>query len=127
VSKKTKASHKFVIALALVSIVGFAAIVSNTLFNFNFSIYQEALLMIIIGGGLVLEGQLKSIGKIKSQGLTPENFTHLITIIIGAIAIIAGIFSLPQIRIETQGFAAVKGIVGVIAIIIIIVQTWILE
>lgn len=127
VKRKTKASYKFIVALALVSIIGFLAIVSSTLFSFDFSIYQEALLMIIIGIGLMLEGQVKSLDKIKTQGLTPKNFTHLITVIIGAIAIIAGIFSLPQIRIEAQGFIAVKGIVALIAIIIIVIQTWILE
>jgi hypothetical protein len=128
-SKKhpVKASHRFVIVLALVSIVGFIGIVSETLFNYNLSFYVEALLMIIIGIGLVIEGKPLQLDKIKTEGLTPRNFTHLITVVIGTMAIIAGIFSIPTLRIEYQGFLAVKGIVSIIAIIIIIIQTWIIE
>lgn len=124
---KTTASHSFIIALALVSIIDFSRIVGETIFSFNSDYYVEALLMIIIGIGLILEGQVKSLGLIKKQGLTPTNFAHLITVIIGVIAIIAGMFSLPFMRIEHQGFLAVKGIIAIIAIVIIVIQTWILE
>ena len=126
--KRIKASHNFVVALALVSIVGFLGIVSATLFGFDLSFYVEALLMLVIGFGLVVEGQITKFGRIKHEGLNPKNFTHLITVVIGILAIIAGAFSLPFIRIETSGFLAVKGIIAIIAvIIIIIIQTWIVE
>lgn len=125
--KKTKASHKFVIALALVSIIGFAGIVSSTLFNFNLSFYVEALLMVIIGIGFIIEGEVTKLGRIKHEGLSPKNFTKLTTVIIGVLAIFTGVFSFPAIRIEASGFLAVKGIIAVIAIIIIVIQTWITE
>ena len=125
--KKIKASHKFVSVLAIVSIIGFLGIVSETLFNFELEFYVEASLMIIIGIGLAIEGQITRIKEIRTEGLTASNFTHLVTIIIGLIAIITGIFSLPGLRIESSGFLAVKGIIALIAIIIIIIQTWIVE
>lgn len=124
--ERVKLTHIFVTALSIVSIVGFLEIVSITLFNFDLSGYAEAALMLVIGGGLVLEA---NIGKIKTirQGLNSGNFAHLTTAIIGLIAIVAGIFSIPQIRVETPGFLAVKGIISVIAIIVIIIQTWVID
>ncbi|MFQ5531239.1 MAG: hypothetical protein ACE5ES_01345 [Candidatus Nanoarchaeia archaeon] len=126
-SKRITASNQFVTMLAIVSIIGFLGIISNTLFDFNFEFYVEALLMFTIGVGLILEGKVSTFTKVRSEGLTPVNFTHLVTVIIGIVAALAGIFSLPQIRIETNGFLAIKGIVSVIAIIVIIIQTWIVE
>ena len=121
------ASHKFVTALAFVSIIGFGGIVSSTLFNFNMNLYVESFFMIIIGFGFMIEGKITKLWRIRDEGLTTRNFTHLTTSIIGLLAIITGIFSIPQIRIETGGFLAVKGIIALIAIVIIVIQTWIVE
>ncbi|MBU1051381.1 MAG: hypothetical protein KJ718_02395 [Nanoarchaeota archaeon] len=123
----TTASHKFVIALALVSIVGFLGIISATLFNFDMSFYVEAMLMIIIGLGFVVEGEITKLGRMKHEGLTPKNFTKLITVIIGVLAVLTGVFSIPAVRIEASGFLAVKGIIAVIAIVVIVIQTWVVE
>jgi len=125
--KKHKLSHMFVSALSLVSIIGFIGIVSQSLFDYDVSYYVEAFLMLIIGGGLVLESQAKSLVSIKEVGLNSSNFTHLITVIIGVIALLAGIFSFPPIRLYNPSFVAIKGIISVIAIVIIIIQTWFLE
>lgn len=124
---KMKASHKFVIALALVSILSFVGIISESFFDFDMSFYVESFLMLIIGAGLVMEGQIGRLRHIKDEGLNSKNFAHLITIIIGFIAVIAGIFSLPSIRLINPGFVAIKGIISIIAILFIIIQTWILD
>tara|TARA_Y100000310_G_scaffold345793_1_gene470022 strand:- start:9783 stop:10181 length:399 start_codon:yes stop_codon:yes gene_type:complete len=128
-NKRVKASEKFIVALALVSIIGFMGIVSESLFNFDLGLYVEALWMFIIGIGLVVEGDpfTLKLRSLRHEGLNPKNFTKIITSVIGLIAIFAGIFSFPNVRIETQGFIAVKGIIGVIAIAVIVVQTWIAE
>ncbi|MBT3690919.1 hypothetical protein HOG16_01600 [Candidatus Woesearchaeota archaeon] len=125
--KKIKVSHRFVSALSLVSILGFIGIVSYALFNFNLNNYVEALLMLTIGTGLILEANINSLKSINVEGLTKNNFTHLTTMIIGGIAVLAGIFSFPGIRIENPSFLAVKGIISIIAIIFIIIQTWVIE
>jgi len=125
--RKTKASHKFIMILAIISIISFLGIVSNTLFDFSLGFYIEALWMLVIGVGFLIEGQVHRLKNIRSEGLTPRNFTNLTTVVIGIIAIATGIFSLPQIRIENSGFLAVKGIVSLVAIVIIIIQTWIVE
>jgi hypothetical protein len=124
---KIRVSSNFVNALSIVSILSFVGIVSYTLFDYNLNHFVEAFLMIIIGLGLVLEARWKKLRTISKKGITPYNFTHLTTVIIGFIAVIAGIFSLPSIRIENPSFLAIKGIVSIIAIVFIIIQTWFIE
>lgn len=125
-SSKVKISHRFVTALSIVSILGFLGIISQTLFNYDINHYIESLLMFIVGIGLVLEAKAKNLRSIAS-GLSNKNFTHLTTIIIGMVAIIAGVFSFPPIRIETPGFLAIKGIMAIIAVVVIVIQTWFVE
>lgn len=124
---KVTASDKFVMILAIVSIIGFAGIVSYTLFEFNINDYLEPLWMIVIGIGFIIEAKFDTLKKIRVEGLNPTNFTHLTTLIIGVIAIVAGIFSIPAIRIEATGFLAVKGILSLVAIVVIIAQTWLVK
>jgi hypothetical protein len=121
------ASDKFVIILAIVSIIGFIEIVSYTLFDFSLRNYVEPFWMITIGIGFILEGQIKTLKRLREEGLNPTNFTHLTTLIIGVIAIITGILSFPQINVVSTGFLAVKGILSLLAIVIIVVQTWIVK
>lgn len=124
---KVTASDKFVMILAIVSIIGFAGIVSYTLFEFNINDYLEPLWMVVIGIGFIIEAKFDTLKKIRLEGLNPTNFTHLTTLIIGVIAIFAGIFSIPAIRIEATGFLAVKGILSLVAIVVIIAQTWLVK
>lgn len=126
--RKVRVSQKFVIALSIVSILGFAGIVSQTIFNTDITAYIESLWMFVIGIGLVIEGRLKSL-KSLSKKLTSNNFAHLTTVVIGIIALIAGFFSFPllKIQIENPAFTAIKGIISIIAILVIIIQTWILK
>jgi hypothetical protein len=126
INGKIKVSQKFISALAIVSILGFLGIISQSFFDFNLEGYIESLLMFIIGIGLIIESKLRRL-KSLGNGITSNNVTHLTTIIIGSIAIIAGIFSFPWIKITFPGFIAIKGIISIIAIVIIIIQTWIIE
>jgi len=125
---KTKVSHHFITMLAIVSILGFLGIASKTILSKDITAYVESLWMLIIGLGLIIEAKIKSLKSI-SKKLTSNNLTHLITIIIGVIAILAALLSLPLLRIQIQNpaFSAIKGIISIIAIIIIIIQTWIID
>lgn len=125
---RSKVSKHFVTVLAIVSIVGFIGIISKTLFLKNIDGIVDSLLMIMIGSGLVLESSLSKLISLR-HGIDSNNFTNLITIVIGLISIIVGVFSLPFFGIENPSFFAMKGILSVIAIIIIIIiiQTWIVD
>ena len=122
---KVRVSQKFVTALAIVSMLGFAGIISQTIFNYDLSYYVESFLMLIIGLALIVESKIKKLKSLE-RGLTSSNITHLTTVVIGSIAILAGIFSFPPIRITTPGFLAIKGIIAIIAVIVIGIQTWVI-
>ena len=123
---KVSVSQKFITAMAIVSIIEFTAIVSQTIFGYNVENYTEAFLMLIIGGGLIFEAKIKKLASL-SHGITSNNITHLTTVIVGVVAILAGIFSFPPIRIENSAFLAIKGIISLIAIAVIIIQTWVIK
>jgi len=125
--KKIKVTHKFVTVLSIVSIIGFFGIISHSLFNYNLYPYVEAMWMFVVGIGLILESRFKWIKSLPEKGLTSNNFTHLTTMVIGSIALVAGIFSFPEVRIDNPAFIAIKGILAIIAIIVIVIQTWIIE
>lgn len=125
--KKGKASRSFVIALSIVSIIGFLSIMLETLFYVKINRYIETLWLITLGAGLILESSLKRLKRIKKSGLTPEILGELTMLIVGGISAIAGFLSLPQINIQNPSFLAVKGIVSILAIIFIILQTWVAE
>lgn len=118
-------SERFVIILAVVSILGFLGIVFQTIFNIVLQEYIESSWLIIIGIGLIAEIKIGQLKLIKKTGLDSSNFADLITLIIGLVAIIAGILGLPFFGISNPGFDATKGIVSIIAIVIIVIQTWI--
>ena len=124
--ERIKVSSKFVTALSIVSIIGFLGIISETIFNKNITPYVEAFWMMIVGIGLIFEAKIKML-KTVTKGLDSNNFPHLTTTVVGAIAIMAGFFSFPNWRLTSPAFLAIKGIIAVIAVIVIIIQTWIID
>jgi len=59
--RKVKVSHKFILALAIVSILGFLGIASETILNKNISEYIESLWMLIIGIAFIIEARIKTL------------------------------------------------------------------
>lgn len=118
-----KNSQKFIIALSIFSILGFLDVLLRSVFGWSLNGYMDFLLMMILGIALFLDSNMNTL-KSLNGGLTQENFTHLIVAIIAGIAILSGVFSLPQLFIDHHMFLSIKGIVALIAIIVIIVQTW---
>ena len=125
--KKSKASRNFVIALSIVSIIGFLSIMLSSLFNVDISRYITTVWLLALGLGLVFETSMEKIKGLKHEGLTPEILGELTMLIVGGLAIIAGILSIPQINIQDSAFLAVKGIISILAIIFIVLQTWVAE
>ena len=82
--------------------------------------------MIIIGIGLVLEARIRRLRTLR-HGLNPANFTTLITLTVGGIAILTGVLSAPYFGFQNPSFFAIKGILSVIAIVVIFIQTWIVD
>jgi len=124
-SKRSNASKNFVIALSIVSIIGFLNIVAESLLAFSFADYIESLWLVTLGVGLILETSLKELKSLRKKELTPDMLGKITMIVVGALAIIAAILSIPQINIENPTFLAIKGILGILAIVFIIIQTWV--
>ena len=125
IKKKSKVSRNFIIALSIVSIIGFLSIITKSLFNFSFDAYIESLWLVTLGTALILETSMNELKRIKRQGLTPDMLGKVTMVVVGILAVIAAILSLPQIGIKSPTFLAIKGIVSILAVIFIIIQTWI--
>lgn len=123
---KTKASHNFITVLSIVSILGFIGIVTQSLFEIDINYYIESLWIIVMGVGFLFETNIKKL-KTLSLGITTNNFAHLTTFVIGILALFAGILSFPGIRVTNPAFVAIKGIISIIAILVIIIQTWVID
>lgn len=122
--RKSNASKNFVMALSIVSIVSFLNIVVESLFNSSFENYIESVWLIALGTGLILETSLSELKKVRN-GLTPDMLGKITMIVVGSLAIVAAVLSIPEINVESPTFLAVKGIISILAIVFIIIQTWI--
>lgn len=125
--RETKISHAFVNILAVLSIIGFISIISHTIFGINMTPYMETLWLGILGTGFIIESNPKKLFHSIKNRLEEKNFSSTTTLVIGILAVTAGIFSLPQIAIQNQAFLGLKGIMSIIAITFIIFQTWVIK
>lgn len=129
--QKTNANNKisssFVTILAIISILGFVGIISFTLFGKDIEGYIEASWLMIMGLGFMAESSPINLYQSIQNKMTNRDFSSLTTFIVGVLAALAGLLSLPGIGIESQAFEAIKGVIAIIAIIFIIIQTWIIK
>jgi len=123
--RRSGMSKNFVIALSVVSIIGFLNIITESLFNWTFVTYIESLWLLTLGIGLISETSRKELKAIKRKGLTSDMLGKITMIVVGAMAVAASILSLPQLDVQSPTFLAIKGIIGLLAVIFIIVQTWV--
>jgi len=126
-TSNNKVSSSFVTVLAIISILGFVGIISFTLFGKNIEEYIEASWLMIMGLGFIAESSPINLYQSIQNKMTNRDFSSLTTFIVGVLAALAGLLSLPGIGIESQAFEAIKGVIAIIAIIFIIIQTWIIK
>ncbi|MEM2956068.1 MAG: hypothetical protein QW041_00625 [Candidatus Pacearchaeota archaeon] len=124
--QKKSSPRTFVIALALISIIGFIGIISETMFNYNMKTIVESSWIIILGISILIKTKLSRLKSLK-EGLSSTNFPYLTNLIIGLIAVISGILSSPFFKITNPAFHAIRGIISIIAIAVIIIETWIVK
>ncbi len=124
---KKKISTGFLSVLSIVSILGFFGIVMKTLFEMDITIYIEVLWILVLGFGLLIESNLRGLFRIKETGLTSESFRELVTAVVGFLAVLTGVLLLPQIGWVTPALLAVQGIISLVAMIFILIQSLILK
>lgn len=121
--RKQKVTKALLMSLAVISILGFLAIMSNVWFKFNFiSDNLESFLLIIIGFGLVVEGQVRKWSKFPQGGISSNELAHIITGIVGIFSLVIGFLDLLGVTGST--ILNAKGIISSIAIVMIIIETW---
>lgn len=124
---KSRISSHFVYILAIISIIGFLGIIVNSFFEVNIDEYVTFLWLIVMGIGFILISKPKDLYEGTKIEFDETKISRLTAFVIGLLAIIAGVLSIPQIGIQHPVFLAIKGVVSIISIIFIVIQTWIIH
>lgn len=119
-------TNYFVQVLAIVSIMGFLVILFKSWFELELGPYVEALTLLVLGLGFVMESEPKVLFN-KDVEINKRNFSRLTTFTIGTIAVVAGLLSFPFLNIQHFVFLAIKGVIAFIAIVFIAVETWLIK
>ncbi|MBU2523501.1 MAG: hypothetical protein KKE23_04415, partial [Nanoarchaeota archaeon] len=118
--------EKFTILLALISIAGFVGIISTSIFNYDLNGYIESFWIFLIGWGIFSHTKFSALKSLR-YGITQYNFPNLITELIGLLAILSAILTFPSVGITHNAIITMKGMMAIIAILIIFVQTWVVK
>ncbi|NCN51719.1 hypothetical protein GW931_01790 [archaeon] len=125
--EKRKVSTKFAGILAIISITGFLEIILTRFFEITITAYSAFLWLLIMGFGFIIVSKPKSLYMASKKKFDETSFSRLTTLVLGVIAIAAAILSLPFVNVNHPILSASMGIISIIAIIFIIVQTWIIR
>ncbi|MDA3836015.1 MAG: hypothetical protein PF542_00170 [Nanoarchaeota archaeon] len=125
--EKRRVSTKFVGVLAIISIIGFANIISESMANFSISLYFDSIWLFVIGIGFIVVSKPKNLYEGAKKQISDASFSGLTTSIIGALAITAAVLTLPQINVSHTSLDTIKAMISFISIIFIIFQTWVME
>ena len=122
---KQNITNTFLTALAVTSIISFLVVILGAFFQISIAQLVTPAIMIIFGLAFLVEGQIKFWFKFRHGGYSPTEITHIITGSLGFLSIIVGIVSF-----FVQGntiFTALQGVIASIAVVVIIVETWIVK
>jgi len=125
--EKRKVGTTFAGVLAFISIAGFLEIISKGLFNYSFIEYSSSLWLFIMGVGFLISSRPKNLYETTKRQITETAFARLTTLVVGLLAIVSAILTLPQINITHPALGTTSAIISIIAILFIIAQTWILD
>lgn len=122
-----KVKQSFIYVLAIVSILGFSTTLLEGFDVVDIGDYVTSAIYIVIGFGLLIEGNIKALPKMLKDGLTSDEMTHVLAMLIGLMSIVVGVYSLPQLMVELPIFIGIRSVVSALAITIIIIETWLVK
>lgn len=125
--EKRKVSTHFAAILALISLFGFLNIVLESFLDFSITNYFDSMLLLMVGIGFLMAARPRDLYEGAKKQFTETYLSRLTTLVIGVIAIISAILTLPQIDIAHDSLEMVKAIISIVAIIFILLQTWVLD
>jgi hypothetical protein len=112
---------RFTTWLAIVSILGFATILVNSLSGVDIGPWVEGLLFMIIGFALFVMGGAKFFLYFRG-GLTASEVARLVTVVIGVASFFTGVLMLPLFGVEVVVLNGIKAVIAVIAIAVIAIE-----
>lgn len=124
---KTYTKPPLLIALAVGSLLGFVAIILNELSVYDIAPFTSHLLFVILGVGLVFEGNIIGLYKfIFKKGASFQDVSaKTVTVIIGVSSVIVGLMGL--FMINSAMLNSFRLLVAIIASAVIILETWFIK
>lgn len=120
---KLKRRQLFSYIMGIVSILGFIGTLVDSWGIANINIYITSLTFIVFGTGMMVVGNARSILEYIKNGLTSKEIRHITTSVVGLCSVIAGVLVIFGIVLE--GFELIKGVIAIIAIILVINEAFI--
>lgn len=120
---KDRTSTPFEYSLAIASMFGFLAIIFASFLDFFFlSDRITSITLMVLGVGLAFEGKFFKIFRRSFRTYGQVDLSKVITAVVGIMVFVAGVLTFAGF--EGPGLAAFRGIVSVIALIVIAIETF---
>lgn len=119
-----KTRRAFDDSLSLYSLWGFIALAMLIFLKIDLSAWQTSILLGLAGAGLMMEGNILSVRKWARDGVNGNEVTWMLSIIVGAFALIVAVLKLPFIALVGPKIDTVVGLVSVFAAVFIAAQRW---
>lgn len=122
---KHKATPTFLQILAIASIIGFLIIIGEALLSYDLGKYSAPALLMIFGIGLMIEGQVRLWKSMVKSGLNNKELVHIITGTVGILSFVVGALSF--FIVNSSLFKSTQIIISIIAVVVIIFETWLVK
>ena len=113
---------RFDTVLAIISMLGFTAIIIEASAGIDVSPLYAAVLFVIMGLALLSSGGYKLFIQYFNEGVTWDELNKIVTVIVGFLSLVLGI--LLFFGIDIVAFSGVKIIISFIAIFVIALETF---
>lgn len=110
---------RFTTYLGIISVLGFATILVNSLANIDIGPYVDSFLFLLIGFALFIAGGYKLIFSYFKGGLTASEINKIVSVIVGVASMFVGLLTFPPLGINVEVFSGIKVIISGIAILVI--------
>lgn len=80
-----------------------------------------------MGIAFVIESNPKELFIQIRNNLDEKNFNRITTLVIGVVAFVSGFLTIPLFHVDHFIFSAMKGLVSFVAVLFIIIETWVIK
>ncbi len=120
--KKYFKKPMFFYTLTVISLLGFTSIILRYSTGFDLKPMAETLMFILIGMGLIIQSRIRSVIQ---NGIQRDEILNVVALAVGVAIFITGLLGYPLFNIDNPIFNAYKILASSIAILIIVINTFI--